>query len=250
MRARHNMRWMLALAAAVVGEGAAAAAPTETAPVLQDIQVPAASKPDAAGNPLWSVSLDSLSATRERPLFSASRRLPAAPLPEIAPSPPPMTLSHREPDHPQLVLVGTIVVHATHGHATDGQARDNQARDDQTRDLAILLEEKTRSVIRLRPGQEHDGWALRRIGRREVTLEKDNQIETLVLSASGADALRSGPIQYAEHQPDAITRFAVPMPVSPTGMDRRCASGAAAADRSSNSALCALGRGRAQLFRK
>jgi len=78
---------MLALAAAVVGEGAAAAAPTETAPVLQDIQVPAASKPDAAGNPLWSVSLDSLSATRERPLFSASRRLPAAPLPEIAPSP-------------------------------------------------------------------------------------------------------------------------------------------------------------------
>jgi hypothetical protein len=246
MRARHNTVWMLALAAAAaVGEGAASAAPPETAPALQDIQPPAASQPDAAGSPLWSVSLDSLSATRERPLFSASRRPPAAPLPEIAPSPRPMTLSHKEPDHPQLVLVGTIVGHATDGHATDGQARDNQASD-----FAILLEEKTRSVIRLRPGQERDGWALRRVGRREVTLEKENRIETLALSASGADALRSGPIQYAEHQPDAITRFAVPMPAPPTGVDRRCASGAPASVHSRNSALCALGRGRAQLFRK
>jgi general secretion pathway protein N len=235
----------LAAAAAAVGEGAGSAAPRATAPALQDIQVPAASKPDAAGNPLWSVSLDSLSATRERPLFSASRRPPIPPPPEIAPSPPPMTLSHKEPDHPRLVLVGTIV-----GHATDGQARDNQARDLHTRDLAVLLEEKTRGVIRLRPGQEHDGWALRRIGRREVTLEKENQIETLTLSASGADVLRSGPIQYAEHQPDAITRFAGPMPAPPTGVDRRCASGAAASTDSGNSALCALGRGRAQLFRK
>jgi hypothetical protein len=151
-----------------------------------------------------------------------------------------MTPSQKEPDHPRLVLVGTIV----------GHTRDSHAKDSHAKDLAVLLEEKTQSVVRLRPGQEHDGWALRRIGRREVTFENEHRSETLALSASGVDALRSGPIQYAEHQPDAITRFADTMPTPPTGVDRRCASGAPAAARSSNSALCALGHGRARLVRK
>ena len=48
-----------------------------------------------AANPLWAIPLDSLTATRERPLFSVSRRPPpapvaaAAPIVEAPPPPPP-----------------------------------------------------------------------------------------------------------------------------------------------------------------
>jgi hypothetical protein len=227
VRAHRNRLWTLAFAAAaaVVGD-VRSAAPGETARALQDLHVSATSAPSMPGNPLWDVSLEALSSTRDRPLFSPERRPPVPRLPEIAPPPPATALPAREPDHPGVVLVGTIV----------GTARE----------MAVLLEEKAKAVIRMRLGEAHDGWVLRTIARREVTLEKEGRIETLALSATGADALRSGPIQFAEHQPAAITRFAGAVPaVDPS---RRCASGAAAS--SSNSAACALGLGRARLIRK
>jgi hypothetical protein len=56
------------------------------------------------GNPLWGIPISSLSATRERPIFSASRR-PPAPMPVAeAPPPPPA-----EPEHPPFTLVGTAI---------------------------------------------------------------------------------------------------------------------------------------------
>ena len=63
-------------------------------------------EPPSGGNPLWGVPIDKLTATRERPLFTASRRPPAppvAPEPPAEPPPPPA-----EPERPQLTLVGTV----------------------------------------------------------------------------------------------------------------------------------------------
>ena len=61
------------------------------------------------GNPLWGIPVDLLSATRERPLFSASRRPPAPPPPPMpvaeAPPPPPPAA----PETPPFTLIGTAV---------------------------------------------------------------------------------------------------------------------------------------------
>jgi hypothetical protein len=244
VRARGNIWWMLALAVAgaTVGEpvGLTAAvgtststnhlliAPVRAAPLAQDVQVPAAFNLREAENPLSAVSLESLSNTRDRPLFSASRR--PSRLPAIAPNPPSTTLpARRELDRPRAVLVGTVV----------GPARD----------VAVLLEEKTQAVIRLRPGQEHDGWTVRWIGRREVTLEKGGQTAALALSTSGVDqALRNGPVQYAgREQPNATTSFAYGMLGPETRAETRCLSGPTAAAQPGDSLLCGLGRGRASV---
>src|ERR1700739_4453914 len=56
------------------------------------------------GNPLWGIPLRVLTATRERPLFSPSRRPPAPPA-VAAPAPPPRPVAAAkppEPDHPLL----------------------------------------------------------------------------------------------------------------------------------------------------
>src|SRR5262245_36583139 len=60
------------------------------------------------GNPLWAVPMRELSATRDRPIFSPSRR-PASPpavvqAPPQLPPPPPLK---PKPDHPRLTILGT-----------------------------------------------------------------------------------------------------------------------------------------------
>jgi hypothetical protein len=111
---------------------------------------------DGRGNPLWSRSLASFTATRERPLFNATRRAPAIPMgaPTQVQQLPAMT-------GPPLALVGAI------SGEKDG--------------MAIFLEETTKNVIRLRTGESHQGWILRSVQRREVTLERDRQTATLGL---------------------------------------------------------------------
>src|SRR5262245_42616607 len=69
-----------------------------------------ASTPDhvPSGNPLWAIPLKNLSATRERPIFSASRR-PPPPAVKVAPYVPPSPPAKpAEPDTPRLSLLGTI----------------------------------------------------------------------------------------------------------------------------------------------
>jgi hypothetical protein len=116
-----------------------------------------------AGNPLWAVPLNVLSMTRERPLFSPSRR-PIAPAVAAAPivprGPPPKP---PEPDHPPLTLVGTIV----------GQAES----------IAIFADQVTKNFIRLKTGQDHAGWTLRTIFGREATFERGDREATLNLPA-------------------------------------------------------------------
>src|ERR1700674_1101012 len=77
-------------------------APETVGPVGPGVRAP-------TGNPLWAVALELLSVTRERPLFSPSRRPPQPPVvvaPQIPPANPPKPA---EPDYPLLVLMGTIV---------------------------------------------------------------------------------------------------------------------------------------------
>jgi general secretion pathway protein N len=145
------------LVALVVSSAAAGASAVPTAPVdLVADQVP-------AGNPLWAIPLRELSATRERPIFSASRR-PPAPAVAAAPYTPPLRAAKpAEPDRPQLSLVGTI-------------AGDNEG-------FGIFLDRSANSVLRLRTGEEHKGWVLREVRSRETVLEKDEKTVTLALPA-------------------------------------------------------------------
>jgi general secretion pathway protein N len=138
--------------------------PVEIAPAAPAEQP--ARPAEQSGNPLWAIPITSLSATRERPLFTPSRRAPAAavtgPVAVAAPPPPPPS----EPERPQLTLVGAIV------GGNEG--------------IAVFLDQTNNNVIRLRTGQDHLGWVLRSVKGREATLEKNRQSTTLELPVPGA----------------------------------------------------------------
>ncbi len=134
-----------------------------------------------SGNPLWAVPLSALTATQARPIFSASRRPPqpavVAPAPELASAPPP---APAEAEHPPLALIGAVV-------------GSDQA-------IAVFLDRATQKVVRLRQGESHGGWKLSGVESREVTFNKDNRSETLVLrrreepgGATGANAAAGEP---------------------------------------------------------
>ncbi|HET7885987.1 MAG TPA: hypothetical protein VFL62_07165 [Bradyrhizobium sp.] len=104
-------------------------------------------------NPLWAVRLDALSATRDRPIFSPSRRPPAPPQMLLAPPPPPPkpVAAPREPDRPPLALLGTIV--------------------SPSHQIAIFREEATSETTRLKAGDDYKGWSLRSIMAGKVEFE-------------------------------------------------------------------------------
>lgn len=125
------------------------------------------------GNPLWSVPLSALTATQERPIFSASRRPPSravvAPVPEVenAPAPPKVVEAG-----PMLSLVGAVV----------GESDS----------IAVFVDRASQKTIRLRPGEAHAGWVLSSVLRREVTLKKNDRTETIGLKAMEGQAATPG----------------------------------------------------------
>lgn len=146
-----------------------------------DFGVPAAmpsprrpSAPARTANPLWEVPLSALTATRERPLFSPSRRPPApaavnapvAPVP--TPPPPPADLD--------LILVGTVA-EASASRGVEG--------------IAIFLDPATSATVRLRTGEGHQGWILQAVGTRAAVLLKDGGTETLRLPQPAIEAAPS-----------------------------------------------------------
>jgi general secretion pathway protein N len=127
---------------------------------------PVAKPSEPSANPLWAIPLSKLTATRDRPLFLPSRRAPApgvaaAPVAALTPSAPPPA----EPERPSLTLVGAI--------ASD------------TEGFAVFLDQSTNTVIRLRTGQDHQGWVLRAVKGREATLVKASISTTLMLPEPG-----------------------------------------------------------------
>ena len=139
-----------------------------------------------SGNPLWAIPLSMLSATRERPLFLASRRPPA---PVIAatrvetpkrPVPPPA-----EPTRPALAFVGAVV-------------GANEA-------IALFIDQSTNDVVRLRTGQDHGGWVLHSVKGREATFQKDKLTAVFVLPTPTLSAPTTA----------AASDLVVPPPVAP-----------------------------------
>jgi hypothetical protein len=152
------------------GSPAASAVWTQPAAPAQVVTAPAApaSAPERplSANPLWGIPLTALSGTRDRPIFSSSRRPPA---PAVAPAAVPKAVAAakpREPERPPLSLVGTI------------------ASGDEG--FGIFLDQSTRAALRLKIGEDYQGWKLRSVQGREATLEKNQQAVTLALPQPGA----------------------------------------------------------------
>jgi general secretion pathway protein N len=121
-----------------------------------------------SANPLWAIPLTTLSNTRERPIFSPSRRPPppaVAPVAVVAAPPPPKPA---RVERPPLSLVGTI----------SGSEQS----------FAIFVDESTKAALRLKIGEEYQGWRLRTVAAREVTLEHDEQTAVLTLPQPEANA--------------------------------------------------------------
>jgi len=129
------------------------------------------------GNPLWGIPISLLSATRERPVFSASRRPPAPPSPPMrvaeAPPPPPPAV----PEQPPFTLVGTAI----------GTPRN----------VALILDQTSKSLVRLHVGEAASGWYLRSVGARAMTLEKNSRVVSVSLPAPGAAAATTPAVALA-----------------------------------------------------
>jgi general secretion pathway protein N len=198
MRARGSVSLMLALGGVVsICASAVQAAVGLAVDPLQ--RVPAAVEPSPApgatagaasnapvGNPLWAVPLSALSATRDRPIFSPSRRPPPPPVIAAPAASPPKPTPPPEADRPPLVLLGTVI----------GESRR----------IGVFLEEPTKKLIRLEPGEGHSGWLLRRVDRREVQFEKLHRAATLVLRAPPGPEPVTGSVGVPAREPVLAAR--------------------------------------------
>ncbi|MDE2469694.1 MAG: hypothetical protein KGL35_13400 [Bradyrhizobium sp.] len=118
----------------------------------------------ASANPLWEIPLTQLSATRDRPIFSPSRRpepVAAAADPVIVKPP----ARKKEIEPPRLLLVGTI------------------ASIDES--FGIFIDQSTQAALRLKVGDDYQGWKLTTILAREVTMGKDDRSAVLALPQPG-----------------------------------------------------------------
>ena len=119
------------------------------------------------GNPVLAIPLSKLSKTRERPIFAPSRRPPPLPaLPVIARQVEPTKPA--EPEQPPLILVGTV-------------AGGDSA-------IAVFVEQSTENTVRLRVNESHQGWTLRSIQGREVTLLNGRKSSVLALAPPGGSS--------------------------------------------------------------
>ena len=121
-----------------------------------------------SGNPLWAIPLAQLSATRDRPIFSPSRRPPppvvASPVAAVVKIP---VAKPKEPDRPRLSLLGTIV------NGDDG--------------FAIFMDQATAAPLRIRIGANYQGWTLRLVRAGSAMLQKDQDSMELALPRPTSD---------------------------------------------------------------
>jgi hypothetical protein len=131
--------------------------PQTRTPTTAQTQAQAHPPTTRPASPLAAYPLDRLSATRERPLFSPSRRPsapPPAPIITAAPPPPP----------PKLILFG-IVMDADEARAVVG----------------VGTADKTR---RVRIGDDIGGWKVTQIEERQLVLSLDDRSATFTLFSS------------------------------------------------------------------
>ena len=145
--------------------GPVAPPPAEPVTSIRVVAPPPAPERPLSANPLWAIPLTRLPITRNRPIFSPSRRPPPVIASEPAPvqAPPPPREKQVEP--PPLSLVGTIAS----GEESFG----------------IFLDHSSKQALRLKIGEEYQGWKLRTIQGRQVTMETDQQGAVLILPPPG-----------------------------------------------------------------
>ena len=174
MTVRHAIRVLTGTIALAIG--AAMAIPPAQADSLDQSPSPSATDARRAapkappvmptGNPLWTIPLSQLAVTRDRPIFSPSRRPPAPVVaaPIYVPPPAPR-IAKAEPERPPLTLVGTI-------------AGEKDA-------IAVFVLQGTGTTIRLHPNESHEGWVLRSVQGREATLQKAGASAVMALAPPG-----------------------------------------------------------------
>ncbi len=112
---------------------------------------------EVAASPLAGQKLEHLSATRERPLFSPTRRPPPAP-PTIVQGPPPPP---PPPPPPDVALLGVVM---------DGE----QAR-------AVIRASPADKMTRVTIGDDVGGWKVAQIEGRKLVLSLDGRLATFVM---------------------------------------------------------------------
>jgi general secretion pathway protein N len=118
-----------------------------------------------AGNPLAATPLAELKATRERPLFSPTRRPPRAAVVAAAPAPPsPLAVAAEAPEAPPFTLLGTLIGPSDR--------------------IAILMNESTKQTTRLREGARDSGWTLRSVDPRSAVMANEGRLVGLELPKS------------------------------------------------------------------
>ena len=152
----------------------------------RDPPLTAATAPDV-GNPLWSMPLSALSATRERPIFSRSRRQPPAVIAMPSNPPPPAPVRLQDPAPPQLTLVGTVM----------GESKQ----------IGVFIDQTTKIVVHLEAGENHEGWVLTRVSNIDVQLENGRHGATFPLRSALQGARSTGmPSSLAQTMPVAKHR--------------------------------------------
>ncbi len=131
----------------------------------------------ALPSPLAAQPLDRLSATRERPLFSPTRRPPPPPPPVVvAPEPPPPP-----PPPPDVALFGIVM---------DG----DEAR-------AVVRAGPAAKIMQVRVGDDIGGWKVAQIEGRQLVLSLDDRIATFTMF-TGNSANSAPPINRETQSAD------------------------------------------------
>jgi len=129
------------------------------------------------GNPLQGLSLDRLSASRDRPLFSPDRRPPAPPPPPVAPEAP------APPAPPVLSLLGTVL-------------GGNRA--------CAIVRSGSVNIERVQLGDDIGGWKVSEIERHRLVLSLDGRAASFTLF--GRDGTTQSPEDGDSQRVDKLRR--------------------------------------------
>jgi general secretion pathway protein N len=131
-------------------------------------------------NPLEAQPLDRLSATRERPLFSPTRR----PIPPPPPPPPEAAAVAVVPQPPNLQLFGIVV-------------DDEGAR--------AIVRSGAEKVDRVQIGDDIGGWKVSQIEGRRLVLSLDGRFATFTLFSNDSGLQTPRDAEQAEAQAGPVT---------------------------------------------
>jgi general secretion pathway protein N len=129
-----------------------------------------ASEQTRSENPLWAIPFATLSNTRDRPIFSASRRPPPPPVTASVPTvaTPPAPPKPPRIEQPPIALTGTIL-----------------GKDES---YGVFVDQASKTPLRLKIGEDYQGWKLISVQAGEVTLVRDQQTVILSLPPPGSAA--------------------------------------------------------------